>query len=98
MKNISLLLLLLLGVFLFLAGAVPHYQRPATGTILMIAGGVLVFSFYLATLLQVIRSKSISNKRRIVWIILILCAPMAGNLIYVLFHDAQLSRQRPETK
>lgn len=98
MKNISLLLLLLLGVFLFLAGAVPHYQRPTTATILMIAGAVLVFAFYLTTLLQAIRSKSISNKRRIVWIILIFCAPLAGNLIYVLFHDAQLSRQRPETK
>jgi len=98
MKNISLLLLMLLGVFLFLAGAIPHYHRPVTGTILMIAGTVLVAAFYLFTLLQVIRSKSISNKKRIVWVILILCAPIAGNLIYVLFHDAQLSRQVPETK
>lgn len=98
MKNISLLLLMVLGVALFVAGAIPHYPRPVTGDILMTAGALLIFAFYLATLAQVIRSKTMSNKRRIVWIILILCAPIAGNLIYVLFHDAQISRQTHETR
>ena len=98
MKNISLLLLMLLGVVLFFAGAIPHYHQPVIKYILMTAGTLLVAAFYLFTLLQAIRSRSISNRRRIVWIILIICAPLAGNLIYVLFHDAQISRQVPETK
>jgi len=97
MKNISLLLLMLLGIMLFFAGTVPHYHQPVIRNILMIAGTVLVFIFYLLTFRQVIRSRSVSNKRRIVWIILIICAPLAGNLIYIIFHDAQVSRQVPET-
>jgi len=93
MKNISLILLMILGVGIFFAGAMPHYSQPVTGKILMGIGALLVFAFYLATLMQVIKSPSISAKRRIVWIILIICAPLAGNLIYILFHDAQLSKQ-----
>jgi hypothetical protein len=98
MKNISLILIVLAGVVLFMAGAVPHYNHPLAGYILMTAGALLVFAFYLISLLQVIRTRSIRNSRRIVWIILILCAPVVGNLIYILFHDAQLSSRVPETK
>ncbi|HSC40219.1 MAG TPA: PLDc N-terminal domain-containing protein, partial [Chitinophagaceae bacterium] len=87
MKNISLILIALAGVVLFLAGAVPRYNHPVAGDILMAAGALMVFAFYLTTLLQVIRSRSIRNSRRIVWIILIICAPVVGNLIYILFHD-----------
>ena len=97
MKNISLLLLLVLGVAVFFVGAVPHYSQPVVGKVIMTAGALLIFVFYLATLLQVIRSKSVSRRRRIVWIILILCAPIAGNLIYVIYHDAAISRQTHET-
>ena len=98
MKNISLILIVLAGVVLFIAGTVPHYSHPAAGYILMAAGALLVFAFYLITLLQVIRSRSISNSRRIVWTILIICAPVVGNLIYILFYDAQVSSRTPETK
>ena len=98
MKNISLLLMALAGVLLFLAGAVPHYNSQLLKYMLMGAGSLLVAAFYLLTLVQVIRTRSIRNSRRIVWIILILCAPLVGNLIYVFFHDADLSRQVPETK
>ena len=98
MKNISLILIVLAGIALFMAGAIPHYNYPVIRDILMAAGCVLVFAFYLISLLQVIRSRSIANSRRIIWVILIICVPIAGNLIYILFHDAQVSSRVPETK
>src|SRR4051794_21169075 len=98
MKNISLILIVLAGVVLFMAGAVPHYNHPVVGYILMGVGAFLVFAFYLISLLQVIRSQTLRTSRRIVWTILIICAPVVGNLIYILFHDAQVSSRVPETK
>lgn len=98
MKNISLILIVLGGIVLFMAGALPHYNYPVVRYILMTAGGVAVFAFYLISLLQVLRTRSIRNSRRIIWVILIICVPIAGNLIYILFHDAQVSSRVPETK
>ena len=83
---------------LFMAGAVPHYNHPVAGYILMGLGTLLVLAFYLLSLRQVIQSKTLRTSRRIVWIILIICAPVVGNLVYILFHDAQVSSRVPETK
>jgi hypothetical protein len=93
MKNISLLFIVIAGVALFMIGAIPHYDHPAVSHVLMGAGAALIAIFYLVTLVQVIRSSTISNKRRIVWIIIIICAPLVGNLLFIIVHDAMISRQ-----
>jgi len=96
MKNVGLLLLVPAGVALFLGGAIPQFTHPVIGYILMGGGAVLIGIFYAATLLQVIKSPTVNNNRRITWLILIVCAPLVGNLIYFFFHDAFTSKQVPE--
>ncbi|HEY4147422.1 MAG TPA: PLDc N-terminal domain-containing protein [Chitinophagaceae bacterium] len=93
MKHVGWLLLVPVGVATFMIGAIPHYHHPVIGYILMGLAAMLIGAFYLHTLLEVLKSK---NKRRITWLIIIVCAPLVGNLIYFFFHDAFTSPQVPE--
>jgi hypothetical protein len=67
--------------------------------VFVVAGVAFGFTFYLLTLLQVIRTPTLSPGRRIFWIVAIVCLPMIGNLIYVIIHDADTRKQipKPET-
>ena len=95
MKNLSLLILLIASFILFLIGV----SIPGTGTVLhivlVVAGTVLGFTFYVLTFMQVLKTPSLSPGRRVFWIVVIVCLPMIGNLIYVIVHDADVRKQVP---
>jgi len=96
MKNLSLLILLIVSFILFLTGV----SIPGTGTvlhiILVVVGTALGFIFYVLTFMQVLKTPSLSQGRRIFWIVAIVCLPMIGNLIYVIMHDADARKQVPK--
>jgi hypothetical protein len=96
MKNLSLVILLIISFILFLAGV----SIPGTGTplhiILVVVGTALGFIFYVLTFMQVLKTPSLSQGRRIFWIVAIVCVPMIGNLIYLIMHDADVRKQVPK--
>jgi len=93
MKNLSLLLLLIAACILFAIGVfIPGTGKPLH-IIFVIAGTMLGFIFYLLTFIQVIKTPSLSSQRRIFWIIVIVCVPMIGNVIYLIVHDTLTRRQ-----
>lgn len=95
MKGLKILWLLIAGSFLFLAGMLisPNYE--AVKYTLLISGTVVVTVFYLVTLLRVINTNTLSQSRRIFWLIAVVCVPIMGNLAYVIIHDTLMRRQVP---
>jgi hypothetical protein len=96
MKNLSLIILLIIAALLFTIGLfIPGTGKPLH-IIFVVSGMVLGFLFYLLSFIQVIKTPSLSNARRIFWIVLIVCVPMIGNLIYIVVHDTLTRRQVPK--
>jgi hypothetical protein len=95
MQNLKLLLLLCGGCILFVSGLfVPlHYTTIRYG--LMIAGTMLVLLFYFITFFRVIKTSSLSSQRRIFWLVAIICLPVIGNIVYVVFSEMITQRQKP---
>lgn len=96
MKNLSLLILLIVSFVVFLVGiSIPGRGR-LIHIIFVVAGIAVGFVFYLLTFTQVIKTPSLTPGRRIFWIVAIVCLPMIGNVIYVIFHDADVRKQVPK--
>jgi hypothetical protein len=96
MKNLSLLILLIISFALFMIGiSIPGRERPLH-IILVVAGVVLGFIFYVLTFKQVLQTPSLRGEKRIFWIVAIVCVPMIGNLIYILLQDAFTRKQIPK--
>ena len=96
MKNLSLLILLIIASLLFTMGLfVPGVNTPLH-IILVGSGTTLGFIFYLLSFIHVIKTPSLNSGRRIFWIILIVCVPMIGNVIYIIVHDTLTRRQVPK--
>jgi Phospholipase_D-nuclease N-terminal len=95
MKNLRILILLVVAGLLFGIGiSIPGTGKPLH--IIFVAAGVVTgFIFYLLTFRQVIKKSS--NERRVLWIILVVCVPVIGNVLYVIIHDALARKQVPES-
>ena len=96
MKNFSLLVVLMTSAILFAIGISIPGRESLLHIIFVVAGTALGFIFYMLTLMQVIRTASLSPGRRIFWIVAIVCVPMIGNLIYIIIHDADTRKQIPK--
>ena len=96
MKNLKSLILAGVGLLISIIGLSFYINQNPLGPVLMIIGGILLFLFYFITLFQVINSKTIHEKRRVTWIIFIVCLPVIGNIIYIIIHDALTTRQKPK--
>jgi hypothetical protein len=98
MKNLRLFLLLAISFVLFIVGT----TIPGTGSPLhvsfIVAGTILGFIFYLLTFIKVLKTPSLGSGRRILWIVVIVCVPMIGNVIYLVFNEALTSKQIPKTE
>jgi hypothetical protein len=93
MKGISLSILLAVAFILFLIGiSIPGIN--SAGHIILVSAGVLVgFVFYLRVFWDVIHSPGLSRGERTLWTVVILCVPVIGNLLYVLIRKLSASRQ-----
>src|SRR4030095_15130478 len=96
MKNLSLLILLVVSFILFLIGISIPGRGTALHIIIVVAAVTMGFVFYVLTFRQVLKSSSLSNERRIFWIVAIVCLPMIGNLFYIIIHDALTRKQIPK--
>jgi membrane-bound ClpP family serine protease len=96
LKNLSLLILLILAAVLFTIGLfIPGTGKPLH-VVFVIAGVICGSIFYLLSFIHVIKSPSLTSSRRIFWIVVIVCVPVIGNLIYVIVQDALSRRQVPK--
>jgi len=96
MKNFSFLVLLMTSAILFAIGISIPGRENLLHIIFVVVGTALGFMFYILTLLQVIRTPTLSPGRRVFWIVAIVCVPMIGNLIYIFIHDADTRKQIPK--
>ena len=78
MKNLSMLILLVSSAILFAIGISIPGRESLLHIIFVVAGTALGFIFYMLTLLQVIRTPTLSPGRRIFWMVAIVCVPVSG--------------------
>ena len=90
--RLRLLILPFLGLLFFIAGeSLAHY-----GTLYYIFFGIsalLNAVFYIITLSYVIITFSY-NEKKMFWLVAIVCLPMIGNIIYVIFMETANRRQK----
>lgn len=95
MKNLGFLILAAVGFAISFTGFFLQINHPKASTIVMLIGGAVLLFFYIISFYQVIKTKMISRKQRIFWILVILCVPIVANLIYLFIFDALTRRQKP---
>ena len=93
MKNLRMLIMILVAAVLFGIGI----SIPGTGTpvhiVFVVAGIALGFIFYLLVFHQVLTTPTLTPGMRILWMILVVCVPIIGNVLFVIIHNAISSRQ-----
>jgi NADH:ubiquinone oxidoreductase subunit 6 (subunit J) len=96
MKNLRLIILLIVACLFFGIGiSIPGTGKPLH-IVFVVAGIVVGFIFYVLSFSQVI--KKLSGERRILWIILVVCVPMIGNLLYIIIQDTLTRKQIPKSE
>jgi hypothetical membrane protein len=84
MKNIVLLGMVIIAFFLFLVGIfIPGTENP-WHIILVVAGVLTGFTFYLLSFRKMLKDTTLTKGRRMLWTISIVCLPMIGNTFYVI--------------
>ncbi len=95
MKGLKLLLLPLLGVMLLATGLViPAYMT--IRYILLISSVIVTLIFYFITLRHLIKDFPLDSSKKIFWTVAIICLPVIGNVIYVIFLETSARKQRPQ--
>lgn len=95
MKNIRLLVLVFTGCILFFIGLMMPDYNTFLSYLFMITGAFMVLLFYFITLLHVIKTFSHDSSKKIFWLIALVCVPVLGNIIYVIFRETANRRQTP---
>lgn len=86
MKDLSLLSMVIVAFFLFIVGIfIPGTKNP-WHIILIIAGLVTGFIFYLLSFQKMLKDRRLIKGRRMFWIVSIVCLPMIGNVFYVIMN------------
>ena len=84
MKDIVLLRMVIIAFVLFLVGLfIPGAENP-WHIILVIAGMLTGFTFYLLSFRKMLTDITLTKGRRMLWTISIVCLPMIGNTFYVI--------------
>ena len=95
MKGLKLLLLPFGGLLLFATGLI----IPSTYTIryiFLIAAVITTLIFYYITLKHLIKDFPLDSTKKIFWLVAIICSPVIGNVIYVIFLGTSARTQRPQ--
>lgn len=95
MKLFLNILILLAASLIFTIGLFIRPRNETAKNFFLVTGAVIGFIFYLKTFLQVIRSHSLSQQRKIFWMVVIICVPIAGNLLYLIIQDTLSTKQIP---
>ena len=98
MQNSRLLLLAIIGS---VAGAVSFFIHPEKHafekySILAVAALILML-FYFLTMKDVLKNENHDPQVRIFWIIVIICLPIIGDILYLIINDAiDNSQEKPK--
>lgn len=84
MKNVSLLAMVVVAFLLFIIGLfIPGTLNP--WHIFFVTAGMLTgFVFYLLSFRKMRKDKSLSDGRKMLWTVVIVCLPMIGNTFYII--------------
>lgn len=86
MKDVSLLSMVIVAFLLFIVGVfIPGTENP-WHIILVVAGLVAGFTFYLLSFRKMLKDSRLIKGRRMFWIVSIVCLPMIGNIFYVIMN------------
>jgi hypothetical protein len=97
-KNLSLLVLLFFSTIFFFVGVSIPGQKSFLHLAFVISGVILGFIFYLRTFIHVIKTPTLNSGKRMFWIVVIVCVPMIGSVIYILLQYAFTKKQVPKTQ
>lgn len=70
-----------LSVIMILAGAV-ILSRTDTGYWILYSGLLLAAIFSFTSIIDVIKARSLNSGRRTLWLIMVICVPVFGGLLY----------------
>lgn len=79
------------GFSIFTAGLLLSGSN--SGTVLMITGALVTLVFYFITLFDVIGLYRKGLPKSIFWVIGVICLPVIGNIIYVIFREMANKKQ-----
>lgn len=98
MKNRKLLLMAGIGFAMVIAGLCIPGKDEALHFILLIAGAFILLGFYFLTFLPVIQMVKQNIPDKISWFIFIICLPIVGNVVYLIFQETanRKQKQHPE--
>lgn len=71
----------ILAIILVMAGAIT-LSRTDTGYWILYSGLALAGIFSLTSIVDVIKARSLNSGRRTLWLIMVICVPVFGGLIY----------------
>ena len=82
------------GLLLFAIGLLMPEQITARYVFLALAV-TLTLAFYVITLTHVIKTFLKGNNKRLFWLVAIICMPVIGNVIYIIFLGTANKAQEP---
>ena len=94
--TIRLLFLPFLGLLFFIAGE--SVNNTALSNTLLAISVLIGFLFYIITLGYLLAHFSVNTDRKIFWLVAIVCMPVIGNIIYVIFMQTANRRQKLHTE
>lgn len=84
MKNVSLLAMVVVAFLLFIIGVfIPGTLNP-WHIAFVTAGMITGFVFYLLSFRKMRTDKTLSEGRKMLWTVVIVCLPMIGNTFYII--------------
>jgi hypothetical protein len=95
MKGLRLLLLPAFGFALFVTGLLIAGDHKVTRDALVILSVLITLVFYFITMAHVIKTYSSGDSKKLFWLVAIICLPVIGNIIYIIFLETANKQQEP---
>ena len=95
MKGLKLLILPAIGFVLFVTGLLISDDLKMTRDAFIVAAVLITLVFYFITLAHVIKTFMRGYSKRLFWLVAIVCMPVIGNIIYVIFLETANKKQEP---
>jgi len=97
MKNSSLLVLAITGS---VAGGAGFFIRPEEHAFekysVLIGAALILIVFHFLTMRHLLKNENRDQQMRIFWIIVIICLPLIGDVLYLIINEAIKRQQQPK--
>jgi hypothetical protein len=85
------IILAIISIILLIAGSVLLGRSPS-GLFILYSGLLAGTIFTITSIIDVFRSKTVRPPRKIVWLIMVICVPVVGGLLYYVIEYGKSSR------